>query len=106
MRVLASNHHHAMTAQRQGLAGASDSSVTSAAKDEGRILITLDRGFSDVDRYPPGEHPGIIVVWLEDARPDFVSVAVTGLLARHHLEELSGCNVIAELGGIRIRRSS
>ncbi|MFA9431695.1 DUF5615 family PIN-like protein [Egicoccus sp. AB-alg2] len=43
------------------LAGESDPVVMAAATDEGRILLTLDRGIGDLRRYPPGSHAGIVV---------------------------------------------
>ena len=52
----------------EALGGQSDPTVPEAAGIEGRIMITLDRGFGDVRAYPPGTHPGIIVLRPDDQR--------------------------------------
>ena len=54
--------HDTDTADQEGLAGADDATVTKAATDDGRLIITLDRGFGDVQHYPPGSHAGILVL--------------------------------------------
>ena len=53
----------------EGLVGAVDPVVLDAARTEGRMLITLDRGFGDVRQHPPGTHPGIVVLRPVDQRP-------------------------------------
>lgn len=45
----------------QGLSGASDETVWSRVVAEGRFLITLDLDFSDIRRFVPGSHPGILL---------------------------------------------
>ncbi|MEK7408299.1 MAG: DUF5615 family PIN-like protein [Acidobacteriota bacterium] len=42
-----------------GLSGADDYVARAAAIAGGRILVTLDRDFANVLRYPPGDTPGI-----------------------------------------------
>jgi hypothetical protein len=60
------------------LTGERNPVVVAAASDEGRMLLTLDRGIGDLRRYPPGSHSGI--------------------------EDLHGCVVVVEPQRIRIRR--
>jgi predicted nuclease of predicted toxin-antitoxin system len=36
--------------------------VAAAARRERRVLITLDRDFSDIRAYPPNDHAGIVVL--------------------------------------------
>src|SRR5262245_39476271 len=54
--------HDALTIRAQGLQGKPDSEVLAVSSAEGRALITLDQGFTDIRRYPPGEYPGRIVL--------------------------------------------
>jgi len=65
----------------EGLSGADDEIVWQQACAEGRFFITLDLDFSDVRRFPPGTHPGILMKvvldtnifvsgWLWGGRPD------------------------------------
>ncbi|RAM48276.1 MAG: hypothetical protein C6Y22_28760 [Hapalosiphonaceae cyanobacterium JJU2] len=46
----------------EGLSGAEDEIVWQQVCAEGRFFITLDLDFSDVRRFPPGTHPGILLV--------------------------------------------
>lgn len=49
----------------QGLSGATDEVVWRRVCAENRFFITLDLDFSDVRRFPPGSHAGILLL-----RPD------------------------------------
>lgn len=42
----------------EGLSGVVDTELWIHVKREGRFLITLDLGFSDLRRYASGTHPG------------------------------------------------
>lgn len=44
------------------LAGCSDMRIIQACIEEDRVLLTLDMDFADIRTYPPGTHPGIIIV--------------------------------------------
>jgi predicted nuclease of predicted toxin-antitoxin system len=101
--LLVGHGHDVDTVVEDGL-GADDEHVAVAAKREGRMLLTLDLDFSDITRFPPGGHPGIVVIRVPEPRPSLVTAALTGLLARHSLDNLAGCVVIAQLGAARIRR--
>jgi predicted nuclease of predicted toxin-antitoxin system len=102
--TLADYGHEVDSVRAEGLAGATDVQVARAAASAGQMLVTLDRDFADIREYPPGTHPGIIVVRVDPPRPSWVKAALTGLLAHHDLRELRGCLVIAQLGTVRIRR--
>jgi predicted nuclease of predicted toxin-antitoxin system len=52
----------------ESLGGRNDPDVLAAATAEGRMLLTLDRGFGDARAYPPGSHPGIVGLRPEDQR--------------------------------------
>lgn len=45
-----------------GLRGHSDLEVFSYAQAQKAILVTADKGFANILRFPPGTHAGIIVV--------------------------------------------
>jgi predicted nuclease of predicted toxin-antitoxin system len=46
----------------QGLSGIDDADLWVRVRRDGQFLITLDLGFSDVRRYAPGTHPGILLL--------------------------------------------
>lgn len=89
---------------QEGLAGESDSVVVAAAVDEGRMVLTLDRGIGDLRHYPPGSHSGIVVLRPVRQDPDAILGLVDRLVRAQPLDDLRGCVVIVEPRRIRIRR--
>ena len=49
--------------------GVSDRTVIRLARERGLILVTRDSDFADEVRYPPGTHPGIIVLRIHPPLP-------------------------------------
>lgn len=60
--VLQASGFEAHAVWDESLSGAADEAIAIRARDEGRILVTLDLDFADIRTYPPGEHTGIIVL--------------------------------------------
>jgi predicted nuclease of predicted toxin-antitoxin system len=54
--------HEADTVRDEGLGGKLDEIVADVCQNEDRVLITLDRDFSDIRAYPPQRYPGIIAI--------------------------------------------
>jgi predicted nuclease of predicted toxin-antitoxin system len=44
------------------LTGAEDSAIAVRTRAEGRVLITLDLDFANIQAYPPAEYAGIIIL--------------------------------------------
>jgi len=103
--LLAEHGHDAETVPDEGLGGASDPDVLRVARAEGRMLFTLDLGFADIHHYPPGRHPGIVVVRLQDQRAPHVEAVVRDFLGAYALEHLAGFTTIVEAGRVRVRRA-
>jgi len=78
--------------------GAADEDVLRAATGEGRLLITLDRGFGDIRRHPPGTHTGVIVHRPGDQLASTVTAALRELVLAHPLEDMVGCITIVRSG--------
>jgi predicted nuclease of predicted toxin-antitoxin system len=57
--------HDVDTVPEEGLAGAPDDEVVSAASAEGRILLTLDKDLASLLQYPTCTHAGVVLF-----RPD------------------------------------
>jgi hypothetical protein len=70
-----------------------------------RLLLTLDRGFGDIRKYPPGTHTGIIVLRLDDQSASSVAFAIENLLDAHDLATLRGTVAVFHRGLLRIRRA-
>jgi len=54
--------HEAVTVHDQGLRGAPDEEVFNVSAREDRVLVTLDRDFAQVLRFPPEASAGIIII--------------------------------------------
>jgi len=57
--------HDVQSVYSAGLGGVTDKRVWTVAQDEGRFLITQDLDFSDIRRFRPGSHEGIMLVRLK-----------------------------------------
>jgi predicted nuclease of predicted toxin-antitoxin system len=54
--------HDVATVREQGLGGCSDEQLFQVCAQEKRILVTLDRDFGEIRRFPPEHAAGIIVL--------------------------------------------
>ncbi|MFB2983581.1 DUF5615 family PIN-like protein [Microseira sp. BLCC-F43] len=88
----------------EGLSGADDEVVWQQACAEGRFFITLDLDFSDVRRFPPGSHPGILLLRPRSRSRQAVLNLLSRVLSEQPLESLQGCLVVADEIQTRIRR--
>ncbi len=53
--------HGVETVFSENLSGASDEVIVQAARGEGRILFTLDKGIADIRKYPPEVRGGVVL---------------------------------------------
>lgn len=75
--------HDASTVVQQGLAGIADAALLPHVREEGRILITMDKGIADIRRYPPEQYAGLVLLRpLDTGRGEVLS------FARLHLPSL------------------
>jgi len=100
---LTKSGHDAVRVDEQGLAGVADSGIAAVCQVELRAIVTLDKDFMNVHRYPPKNHSGIIVL-----RPHRESVSrLIAMTARVLLlldtEPLVGKLWIVDESRIRIR---
>ena len=88
----------------EGLSGTSDEALWKQVVDEDRLFITLDLDFSDVRRFPPGSHSGILLLRPQSGSLGSVNSVLERVLLEYELEELRGCLVVADELHTRIRR--
>ncbi len=88
----------------QGLSGASDPTVWKQVLSEGRFFITLDLDFSDVRRFEPGSHPGILLIRARSKSREAVASVLRRVVAERSLESLRGCLAVADEALTRVRR--
>ncbi|MHC5595537.1 MAG: DUF5615 family PIN-like protein [Nostoc sp.] len=89
----------------EGLSGADDETVWEQVCAEERFFITLDLDFSDIRRFPPGTHPGILLLRSRNRSRQAVLEILSRVVQEQSLEKLKGCLVVADDIQTRIRRS-
>jgi predicted nuclease of predicted toxin-antitoxin system len=62
LELLRASGHDVMTVWDQGLRGVTDEELFQICAAEGRALVTLDRDFGQITRFPPEKSAGIIVL--------------------------------------------
>jgi predicted nuclease of predicted toxin-antitoxin system len=86
IELLRQHSHDVIGVRDQGLGGKADDIVYDVCVAEGRALITLDRDFGQVPRFPPERSAGIVVLDLGDRASlarlqhrlrDFLALAAT-----------------------------
>jgi predicted nuclease of predicted toxin-antitoxin system len=95
--------HDAETVAEEGLLSQPDTVVGAAARRVERTLFTLDVGFADLRKYPPGAHPGIVVFRPVTMGPRTVNAFVLSFVRNADLEKLRGCLVIVAPDRVRVR---
>ena len=96
--------HDVLTASDEDLLSRPDVEVAKCAAREGRIVLTLDIGFADLRKYPPGSHPGIILFRPVSLGPLSVNRFVGDFIRSTDLSAFSGCVAVVEPHGVRVRR--
>lgn len=91
------------TVHDEQLSGSLDPELYSHCLNEGRILITLDRGFSGVRTYPPRDSHSLLVLRLGKQGKTHVISAFRCALPRLLSSPPTGQLWIVEEGRIRIR---
>lgn len=79
----------ALSVIEQELGGADDSRIGLVCRNEGRILVTFDRGFANIRAYAPEKHPGFVIFRLRSQdKPHVLDVAsrLVTALQQHQLE--------------------
>lgn len=101
--LLAGAGHDAATVPDQQIGGSPDPDLAAVCQQEGRAVVTLDLGFSDIRAYPPANYPGIIVLRLARLDKHRVLSAMQRLLPVLVRERLAGKLWIVDETTVRIR---
>ncbi|MFH1634207.1 MAG: DUF5615 family PIN-like protein [Chloroflexota bacterium] len=86
------------------IAGEDDEILLAYAIQQNRVLITLDLDFSDVRRYPPRDHQGVIVLKIRPSIMAQVHGVLKGFLVDVSQGKLARTLVILDRNKYRIRR--
>ncbi|MFW6163721.1 MAG: DUF5615 family PIN-like protein [Planctomycetota bacterium] len=96
--------HDSETVPQEGLAGHDDADVWRAAQEGGQFLITQDLDFSDIRRYRPGTHHGLLLVRLRKPGRRALRVHVQTAFEREDARRWAGCFVVLTEHKVRVRR--
>ncbi len=96
--------HETDTVMDEGLVSESDATVWKAAQEDGRFLVTQDLDFSDIRKYRPGTHAGVMLVRLKNPSRSALLDRIGWLFAREPAESWARCVVIVTEHRVRIRR--
>jgi predicted nuclease of predicted toxin-antitoxin system len=102
--LLRSQQHDVHTVPEELLVGRDDPTIFAAAVNEGRMLFTQDLDFSDVRRFRPGTHPGIVLIRLRDPSRRRLIERVRQTVRLVSIDSWAGCFVVMSDRRLRVRR--
>ncbi len=102
--VLTDLGHAVDSVRTEGLAGRSDTEIWQEAQAAERFVITQDLDFSDMRRFAPGTHRGLLVVRLRLPGRLALARRVGQLFRTEAVESWAGCFVLATERKLRIHR--
>ena len=101
--VLVNMGHEVDTVQQEGLAGHDDTTVWKNAQQHGRFLITQDLDFSDVRRFAPGTHYGLLLVRLRNPGRQALMDRIQSVFETEATKNWEGCFAVITEHKFRIR---
>jgi predicted nuclease of predicted toxin-antitoxin system len=102
--VLTARGHDVHTVPEESMAGYEDQFIFDAALREGRMLMTQDLDFSDIRKFEPGTHPGVVLIRLRDPSRRQLVNRMQQILRTESIEQWTGCFVVISDQKLRIRR--
>lgn len=97
--------HDIVTAKELGQERAFDPDVLELATKADRVMVTEDRGFGDVRKYPPGKYQGLVVLRVRDpASRTALHRNLEAFLDSTDRDSIRGCLVLINEARVRIRR--
>jgi predicted nuclease of predicted toxin-antitoxin system len=96
--------HDIDTVRGERLNGQTDPSVWSATQAARRFFITQDLDFSDIRRYTPGTHAGLLLLRLARPGRDALFERVLTVFQTENVGDWTGCLVVVTDRKVRVRR--
>ena len=93
-----------LTVIEEGLSGILDPALWEAVQREQRFLITGDKAFANIKKYPPGTHARVLLLRPDDDGIPQMMDLIQEVLKLGILENLEGCIAVATPRRIRVRR--
>lgn len=101
--LLTASGHDVSTVAMQGMSGSGDVELYEACRAEGRVLITLDRDFGEVLRFPPENTAGIAILGCRGRlSPAAILARIKEFATLLEIEAIDGRLWIVEPGRVRV----
>jgi predicted nuclease of predicted toxin-antitoxin system len=97
--------HDVDTVPMEHLAGRDDADIWRATQRVGRFFLTQDLDFSDMWKYTPGTHAGLLLVRLAHPGRDALLARVAMLFATEPVDTWRRCLVVATDHKVRVKRA-
>lgn len=104
VRRLAELGHDTDTVSQEGFTGRPDSDIWTAAQTANRFLITQDLDFSDIRRFAPGTHHGLLLVRLRAPGRGALARRVQAVFETEPVESWKRAFVVVTDHKLRVRR--
>jgi predicted nuclease of predicted toxin-antitoxin system len=92
------------TVLAEQLGGRSDADVWAAAQTEDRFVVTQDLDFSDVRKFRPGTHAGVLIVRLPDSEQWRVGDHLVAWFSAPDARSWARCFVVGTIHKVRVLR--
>ena len=96
--------HDVVDIREEGLENLSDQQLFQLAQEQKRVLVSMDKDFSNILEYPPGQHQGIIVIKLYRLTVAEATHLFVEAIRKVKPEDISGNLVLVDSAKVRIRR--
>jgi predicted nuclease of predicted toxin-antitoxin system len=105
VQVLRDLGHDVFDIKEEKLTGIIDDQVYDLAKSQNRILVSMDKDFTNILLYPLGDHSGIIVAKFYRMKIDETAQKFLNAFVKLTEDDIKGNLVIIDKNKTRIRRA-
>ena len=95
--------HDVKGIQESGLSQTTDDKIIDIATKEERTIVTFDKHFGDILRYPPQKSSGIILIRIHPPLLEDIFHALDNLFKNYHANSFKGRLIVLTKSGYRIR---
>lgn len=96
--------HEVDTVMQEGMTGRPDTDVWERAQQDGRFLITQDLDFSNIRRFTPGGHHGLLLVRLRSPGRQILAKKIQALFETEDCSGWQRCFVVVTDKKLRVQR--
>lgn len=101
--LLTEGGHEVATVSGLGLAGAVDAVVFALARDEHRVIVTLDTDYGELLARTGSKAPSVVLIRRRDHRPESIAAVVQAVVASCEQVLLDGAIAVVGERTVRIR---